>query len=1175
MGAGVNGHVASLHSKGDVSPVASDRSSTMAWAVPTEIPDYQPPFRPTLPAQQSSSLPSTPYQLPRDLPFRSRSPSPHRGSISPRSAHSEFNHTLPAVRKEYGGGCKYETGMAHFRRRMPYSLGSDMLPDEPGPLKEKLEPEKEAKLSRDIKELYQKLLPSPESEERRVKFVRKLEKLLDTQWPGNEIKVNVFGSSGNKLCTSDSDVDICITTPSKCFEPVCVLADFLAKSGMERVVCVSHAKVPIVKIWDPELQVACDMNVNNTLALENTRMIKTYVELDDRIRPLAMLVKHWTKRRILNDAALGGTLSSYTWICLIINFLQTRIPPIVPSLQKRVAQSEGSTDGSSITSTTSCTSTYSSFDDDVEKLGGFGDDNKSTLGELLFQFFRYYAHEVDYEKNVMSVRHGKLISKEEKGWHLLQNNRLCVEEPFNTSRNLGNTADDTSFRGLHQELRRAFKAISEGNLDECCEQYEYPPEEERVWERPAPQPRPVITPMPPAHSNTRGGRGGGRGGRNQNHYNNRGSHGGRRASSAANRSNMTRHQNAAFAAEIALQAQQAQHAQYLLHDHLYQQIQILQAQEQELRMKQAMISSRGNASLLRQQYIQFPMVPQQDSGSPDENSQNRANIMHGQGPLTTPVRQNIFFSPSFVTPVNVAAPQPQPQQPSSNTTNPPSPSPSTVTPDTRRNHRRSSITNSSPRSSLRAQSQPARPIPTCVPNNFSTFYATAMAQPEAQYVQQQSARQSPDSPQRTPTEKDYGFPATGPYFVKTGPVVDENGISPEYISYYVGDSPQTQGTYSRRSMASSYPGHAGLAIRNTGLYNIFYTPTEYRPIPMPTLDQSNIPLEQLNHMNVHTRVPQQQHYHQQATQPKTQSGQGPLIIDGSVPANDFRRQSTQDEHSEQFFTPQHSSVHSQRTSRQDTPNNGSREPSPTEQLGYDEADSVFGTPNHEVQQHHPQLNGWTQNIRTSNKPAINGHIGRLETLSEQLQRFQLSDPAYVPHVDTSHLVKENGIHTHDQHHHANGGGNGNGNGNGVHHAPVQSQKPATNSKAAPAKETGRGTSPTVKRRGNGPGPDTEHHPNGVSQKQKPRWHSVSGISSSAIPNATESREAPKPNGVHTNMKPVSNGGGHDHTSTSNTNNSGGGGWQTTTTKKKNKKGANKPATGAEPLPADESLRKGG
>lgn len=71
---------------------------------------------------------------------------------------------------------------------------------------------------------------------------------------------------------------------------------------MERVVCVSHAKVPIVKIWDPELKLACDMNVNNTLALENTRMIRTYVDIDERVRPLAMIVKYWTKRRVLNDA---------------------------------------------------------------------------------------------------------------------------------------------------------------------------------------------------------------------------------------------------------------------------------------------------------------------------------------------------------------------------------------------------------------------------------------------------------------------------------------------------------------------------------------------------------------------------------------------------------------------------------------------------------------------------------------------------------------------------------------------------------------------------------------------------------------------------------------------------------------------------------------------------------
>jgi hypothetical protein len=73
---------------------------------------------------------------------------------------------------------------------------------------------------------------------------------------------------------------------------------------MEKVVCISAAKVPIVKIWDPELGLACDMNVNNTLALENTRMIRIYVEADPRVRQLAMIIKHWTRRRVVNDAGM-------------------------------------------------------------------------------------------------------------------------------------------------------------------------------------------------------------------------------------------------------------------------------------------------------------------------------------------------------------------------------------------------------------------------------------------------------------------------------------------------------------------------------------------------------------------------------------------------------------------------------------------------------------------------------------------------------------------------------------------------------------------------------------------------------------------------------------------------------------------------------------------------------
>jgi DNA polymerase sigma len=208
--------------------------------------------------------------------------------------------------------------MAQAKRRVPYSMGPDKLGPERSPLKESLTEAEDAKLSGDIRELFDRLQPSPESEERRKKLVEKLEKILNDTWPGHSIKVNVFGSTGNRLGTTDSDVDICITTDLKELEHVCSLAELLANHGMERVVCVSSAKVPIVKIWDPELRLACDMNVNNPIALENTEMIRTYVGIDPRVRPLAMIIKYWTKRRILNEPGMSDQITcGPLWLTLL------------------------------------------------------------------------------------------------------------------------------------------------------------------------------------------------------------------------------------------------------------------------------------------------------------------------------------------------------------------------------------------------------------------------------------------------------------------------------------------------------------------------------------------------------------------------------------------------------------------------------------------------------------------------------------------------------------------------------------------------------------------------------------------------------------------------------------------------------------------------------------------
>ncbi|KAF9302991.1 hypothetical protein BGZ74_004509 [Mortierella antarctica] len=330
--------------------------------------------------------------------------------------------------------------------------------------------ESEAKLTMEMLDLFEDLLPTEESHDRRTKLIQKIEHILETEWPGQDIQAHPFGSTVNDLGTSSSDVDVCITTTWSGLKNVQMLANAFRKHGMQKVFCVPRAKVPIVKLWDPELFLSCDMNINTHLGLLNTKMIKTYVAIDPRVRPFAMIIKHWARRRVLNDAANGGTISTYTWICIVINFLQMRSPPILPALHKMPHTL--SADNQVINGNNT------SFYDDLSQLEGFGFANKETLGGLLYAFFRRFAIEFDYDNHVISVREGCYLTKESKGWHVpgKQYKLICVEEPFDTTRNLGNSSDMTSSKGLKEEFRRALDILYQKcSLDQVCAQYVFPP----------------------------------------------------------------------------------------------------------------------------------------------------------------------------------------------------------------------------------------------------------------------------------------------------------------------------------------------------------------------------------------------------------------------------------------------------------------------------------------------------------------------------------------------------------------------------------------------------------------------------------------------------------------------------------------------------------------------------
>ena len=200
-------------------------------------PDRPPPIAGPRPSfghsPQSMSLPSTPNHHPRHLNGVSRSPSPPTCMLdSPRSAASEpASSTAPYSFKPPPAGCLYETLLVDARRRIPYSFGIDRLNPE-RPRLDRLPPAMEESLTRDMHAEFERLKPSSESEVRRRKFLDKLARILNEEWPGHDTTVHAFGSTENHLCMEDSDGTILQSFPT---------SDSTNRSESSR--CLYHYKV--------------------------------------------------------------------------------------------------------------------------------------------------------------------------------------------------------------------------------------------------------------------------------------------------------------------------------------------------------------------------------------------------------------------------------------------------------------------------------------------------------------------------------------------------------------------------------------------------------------------------------------------------------------------------------------------------------------------------------------------------------------------------------------------------------------------------------------------------------------------------------------------------------------------------------------------------------------------
>ncbi|XP_061997209.1 UTP:RNA uridylyltransferase 1 [Rosa rugosa] len=312
-------------------------------------------------------------------------------------------------------------------------------------------------------EIFESLIPTEEEKAKQKQLLTLLENIICKEWP--EARLYIYGSCGNSFGVSKSDIDLCLVIGEEDInksEILLRLADLLQSDNLENVQALTRARVPIVKLMDPVTGISCDICINNVLAVVNTKLLRDYANIDARLRQLAFIVKHWAKSRGVNET-YHGTLSSYAYVLMCIHFLQQRRPAILPCLQ-----------GMRTTYSITVENIECAFFDQVDKLQEFGSHNRETIAELVWAFFNYWAYSHDYANTVISVRRGSTISKREKDWtRRIGNDRhlICIEDPFETSHDLGRVVDKHSIKVLREEFERAAE-IMQYDANPCVKLFE-------------------------------------------------------------------------------------------------------------------------------------------------------------------------------------------------------------------------------------------------------------------------------------------------------------------------------------------------------------------------------------------------------------------------------------------------------------------------------------------------------------------------------------------------------------------------------------------------------------------------------------------------------------------------------------------------------------------------------
>jgi poly(A) RNA polymerase len=369
-----------------------------------------------------------------------------------------------------------------------------------------------ARLDGELRRIVRQQRTTPHDDQKRQNLLARFSHMLDKKFPG--VSCAPFGSYVSVFHTAGSDIDLSLEVDpnspwydakemgtagglagaggrgsrggnrrhqpprgfkSKKVQLLSKVAGELRYRGFAEVNLIAHARVPLIKLYDPETGVNCDVCVGND-GVYKSAVLGVFADLDERYRDLVFLVKMWAKRFDCNDAT-AGSFNSFALSLMCLFHLQTRSPPILPPVLRLTLPSDAAADADLAAERERANnlepvrktpvSKIRQQSDAMRDVGvvearaasrwrGCGADNTATLAELLVTFFTHFRSVEPLWKHglVASTYAGRWVAG--GAW---PPGRYCVgvEDPFAAGDNVARAVQRRS-------LPKVLSAVRDGTL---------------------------------------------------------------------------------------------------------------------------------------------------------------------------------------------------------------------------------------------------------------------------------------------------------------------------------------------------------------------------------------------------------------------------------------------------------------------------------------------------------------------------------------------------------------------------------------------------------------------------------------------------------------------------------------------------------------------------------------